>query len=69
MRKKGLITPDDAQCELCGVYLSSKSALQKHVSVVHEKKITRSKCKLCDEVFTNRTSCQTHMNRVHFPDK
>ena len=37
LRKQGLVAPDDHQCERCGKYLATRSALNSHIMTVHDK--------------------------------
>ena len=68
LRKQGLVAPDDHQCERCGKYLATRSALNSHIMTVHDKVSMEVKCKHCEEVFTNKAAMTRHKNRVHFPN-
>jgi RNase P subunit RPR2 len=51
-------------CTLCGKLLSSESALQKHVSSVHEK-IRRFACEHCDHKASTPGNLQQHIDSFH----
>ena len=57
------MAPDDHQCERCGKYLATRSALNSHILTVHDKVSMEVKCKHCTEVFTNKAAMTSNFKR------
>ena len=54
------------QCHICGIWLTQKSKLSRHVAAVHLNE-RPFKCPKCPKAFNEQYNMKKHLSTVHAP--